>query len=47
MGCTKQEWWTEKLLGNRKRDQKHQKELEEMGWRVLVVWECEVRNNNS
>jgi DNA mismatch endonuclease (patch repair protein) len=44
---TRTEWWTEKLLGNRKRDQKHQKELEEMGWRVLVVWECEVRNNNS
>ncbi|MBI1184681.1 DNA mismatch endonuclease Vsr [bacterium] len=43
---TRTEWWTEKLMGNRERDIKHQMELEAMGWKVIVVWECEINSLN-
>ena len=38
------EYWPRKLLRNRERDQQNSKELVRMGWRTLVVWECEIRN---
>lgn len=48
-GCSKAripksnvEFWTAKLLRNRSRDASQHKELEAMGWHVLVVWECEL-----
>ena len=36
------EFWSAKLLRNRNRDAKQHAELEAMGWRVIVVWECEL-----
>lgn len=36
-------YWLEKVAGNRIRDQKHRAALEEAGWTVFVVWECEIR----
>ena len=35
-------FWKDKFDGNVKRDKKHQKQLKEMGWKVQVIWECEV-----
>jgi DNA mismatch endonuclease (patch repair protein) len=37
------DYWTEKLRRNRARDQEKIAALEKMGFRVLIVWECEVR----
>lgn len=37
------EFWKNKLEGNLVRDLRTKKTLEEMGWRVLIVWECEVK----
>lgn len=36
------EFWEIKLEGNRQRDQRKLRELIESGWRVLIVWECEL-----
>lgn len=36
------EWWTAKLARNTARDAKVRAELEAAGWRVYVIWECEV-----
>lgn len=36
------EFWTAKLLRNRERDASQHSALQAMGWRVLVVWECEL-----
>jgi DNA mismatch endonuclease, patch repair protein len=36
------EFWETKLEGNRQRDQRKVRELVESGWRVLIVWECEL-----
>lgn len=33
------EWWTEKITGNRKRDQETEEILRSSGWEVVVVWE--------
>ncbi|NLD47365.1 MAG: DNA mismatch endonuclease Vsr [Clostridiaceae bacterium] len=37
------EFWKDKLGRNKKRDEKNIAELKNMGWRVIIVWECELR----
>ena len=37
------DYWLPKLERNRKRDAETQAALRELGWDVLVVWECQVR----
>jgi DNA mismatch endonuclease (patch repair protein) len=37
-------FWQTKLDGNAARDKRVKIELAKMGWRVLTVWECELRN---
>lgn len=39
---TRTEWWTEKLNKNKERDEKAIEELKAMGYKVIVVWECEI-----
>ena len=34
-------WWSEKLEGNAARDRLHQRALRRLGWKVVIVWECE------
>jgi len=36
------DFWVPKLESNRKRDLANQARLREQGWRVLVVWECQL-----
>jgi DNA mismatch endonuclease, patch repair protein len=36
--------WAAKVEGNRRRDQRNLDALGALGWHVLVVWECEVRD---
>ncbi|WPZ37076.1 DNA mismatch endonuclease Vsr [Thalassobaculum sp. OXR-137] len=43
---SRREFWVEKLEGNRLRDRANQLRLVEMGWRSLVIWECETRDSN-
>ncbi|MFC4257411.1 very short patch repair endonuclease [Marinobacter lacisalsi] len=37
-------FWSQKLEENQQRDRRNQEELRELGWSVLVVWECELRD---
>jgi DNA mismatch endonuclease (patch repair protein) len=39
---TRSEWWMAKLTRNKVRDAEVQDELKATGWRVIVIWECEV-----
>ena len=41
---SRHDFWVPKLEGNRVRDEQQQRRLQEAGWDVLVVWECEVDN---
>ena len=38
------EFWTRKLEGNRKRDEKNNRALAREGWKVLTIWECQLKN---
>ena len=40
-------YWQPKLERNVQRDKKTLKELKELGWKVLVVWECEIKDQES
>lgn len=42
---TYQEWWQEKLTRNVIRDRQNLIDLRRAGWKVLIVWECEIRKN--
>ena len=37
-------FWTEKFATNIARDARQEVALKALGWRILVVWECETRN---
>ena len=41
MPKTRVEYWQGKLERNRERDEEVQRKLEEDGWSVLVIWECQ------
>ena len=41
------DFWKSKLEGNRNRDEKNKKELVRTGWKVLTIWECQLRNVSS
>lgn len=41
---TNTDYWLNKIDKNRKRDTLHLALLESHGWRVLIVWECELKN---
>lgn len=38
------DFWETKFSRNVERDKKHVRELEEAGWNVIIVWECELKN---
>ncbi len=41
---TRREFWLNKLDSNVLRDRRNAKALKDLGWRVLVVWECELED---
>ena len=41
--ATNREFWNQKFERNVERDAREQKALQEMGWKVIVVWECELK----
>lgn len=40
------EFWENKINSNRQRDQKNYDILQQNGWQVLVVWECQLVHEN-
>ena len=41
---TNQKFWGEKRLSNVERDRKNIKALEQEGWQIMTVWECQTRH---
>ena len=41
------EYWTAKIARNRGRDIKTRKALKTAGWAVLVLWECQLRDESK
>lgn len=42
---TRENFWRTKIEKTVARDNRNKKELKRFGFKVLVVWECELRNN--
>lgn len=40
---TNEDFWRTKINANVFRDQENMKLLSELGWNVIVIWECELR----
>ena len=38
------QYWSEKITGNRARDERHRASLESNGWTVITIWECEIND---
>lgn len=38
-------FWEQKLYRNKERDKTVRRELRNMGWKVLVIWECQLQKN--
>lgn len=38
-----QEYWRPKILGNVERDKRNISALRDLGWNVIVIWECELK----
>ena len=39
---TNRDFWVNKIRRNQQRDQQNYKDLQDNGWQVLVVWECQL-----
>lgn len=44
---TKRDFWVPKLEGNRRRDIDSEERLRGLGWDVMVVWECQLKEKDS
>ena len=44
---TRQEFWENKFKANVKRDLEIQEKIKNIGWKYVVIWECEARNIES
>src|SRR6266571_2124689 len=40
-------WWVKKLEGNAARDKVHQRALRKLGWRSIIVWECQTEKTKA
>ena len=41
--ATRTDWWRQKLTENRLRSEAAEDFLRELGWRVVIVWECSLK----
>lgn len=47
MPNSREEFWEQKIEGNKKRDRRMRSQLRSLGWKVVVVWECELRRPDA
>jgi DNA mismatch endonuclease (patch repair protein) len=40
------DFWVPKLEGNKQRDQRNKRALTKDGWKVLTIWECQLKNTD-
>lgn len=40
-------WWHRKINDNRRRDARNERHLRDLGFSVVLVWQCELRDENA
>lgn len=44
MPKTNSDFWKNKIMSNVKRDKLNVARLESLGWRIIIIWECEIND---
>ena len=44
---TRVEYWQQKFEGNVLRDRRNERALTDLGWRTMVIWECETKDTKA
>lgn len=44
--ATNRDFWVAKIAGNKARDSRVEAELKQLGWSVVVIWQCELKNES-
>lgn len=44
---TRSEWWLDKINKTKQRDKSNQIALSELGWKVYVIWACEITKDGT
>ncbi|MEO7924714.1 MAG: DNA mismatch endonuclease Vsr [Chitinophagaceae bacterium] len=44
---TRTDWWLEKLFRNKANDKKAVSALKKLDWKVISVWECDLKSNKT
>lgn len=47
MPSTRTAFWRKKLEGNKTRDAANRRKLRRLGWDVLTIWECQIRDTEQ
>lgn len=40
---TRTDWWLTKINGNKKKDAESIEQLKQQGWKIIILWECELK----
>lgn len=41
------DFWLDKISNNRLRDKRNVRKLKKLGWQVLILWECQLADNQK
>lgn len=41
------EFWRSKIAANKKRDSQKIEQLEKEGWKVIIIWQCDLKNKSK
>lgn len=44
---TRPDFWREKIERNIRRDQRNQANLKQLGWRLCILWECQIKGGGD
>ncbi|MGA2915455.1 MAG: very short patch repair endonuclease [Sedimentisphaerales bacterium] len=47
MPATRKKFWQQKFKRTIERDKKNKNELKKLGWKILVIWECQIKNRQK
>lgn len=45
MPKTRTRWWQDKINRNREKDIENEQNLHNSGWKIIIIWECELKKN--
>lgn len=44
---TRTKWWVDKINSNIKNDTKNLKLLNQLNWKIIKIWECQIKKNKE